>query len=74
MNFTANYIKIESGFMGQIVEWPEVITDGETIDECRDMLKDALEEMILAHKQLGYSIPIKKVYSEQMNLDMEYVG
>jgi len=27
--------------MGQLVEWPEVITEGKDIDECRAMLKDA---------------------------------
>lgn len=74
MIFTVNYSKTESGYMGQILEWPEVVTEGSTIDDCRIMLKDALQEMILAHKQLGYSLPIKNVYFEQLNLDMEYVG
>jgi predicted RNase H-like HicB family nuclease len=51
-NFTAKYRKIESGYMGQIVEWPEVITEGETIEECREMLEDVLKEMMLAFIQL----------------------
>ena len=44
--------------MGQLVEWPEVITEGKTIDECREMLRDALSEMILAYKQQGRGIPL----------------
>ena len=28
-NYTAKYTKISSGYMGQFVEWPEVITEGE---------------------------------------------
>ncbi|MBA7608769.1 hypothetical protein ES703_15951 [subsurface metagenome] len=48
--YTAKYTKISSGYMGQVVEWPEVITEGKTIEECREMLKDALREMILAYK------------------------
>jgi len=43
--------------MGQLVEWPEVITEGKDIDECRAMLKDALGEMILAYKQQKREIP-----------------
>ncbi|MFA5399852.1 MAG: type II toxin-antitoxin system HicB family antitoxin [Dehalococcoidia bacterium] len=46
-SYTAKYTKISSGYMGQLVEWPEVITEGKDIDECREMLKDALTEMIL---------------------------
>jgi predicted RNase H-like HicB family nuclease len=26
--FTARYIKTDSGYMGQIIEWPEVVTKG----------------------------------------------
>ena len=51
ISYTAKYTKISSGYMGQLVEWPEVITEGRTIEECREMLRDALREMILAYKQ-----------------------
>lgn len=57
-NYTANYTTISSGYMGQLVEWPEVITEGETIEECRKLLKDALHEMILACKQQNKSAPV----------------
>ena len=56
-SYTAKYTKIGSGYMGQLVEWPEVITEGKNLDECREMLKDALSEMILAYKQEGREIP-----------------
>lgn len=49
-NYTAKYTRIDSGYMGQLVEWPEVITEGRTLEECREMLKDALHEMILAYR------------------------
>jgi predicted RNase H-like HicB family nuclease len=52
-NYTAKYTKISSGYMGQLVQWPEVITEGKTIEECRELLKDALHEMILAYRQQG---------------------
>ena len=50
-NYTAKYTRISSGYMGQLVEWPEVITEGKTLDECRELLKDALQEMIKAYRQ-----------------------
>ena len=56
-SYTASYQKIPSGYMGQIVEWPEVITEGETLEECREMLDDALREMILAYKEDNWPIP-----------------
>jgi predicted RNase H-like HicB family nuclease len=52
ISYTAKYTKIESGYMGQLVEWPEVVTEGMDLEECRDMLRDALDEIILAYKQL----------------------
>jgi len=57
-SYTAKYTKINSGYMGQLVEWPEVITEGKTLEECREMLKDALNEMLLAYKQQGREIPL----------------
>lgn len=36
--YTAKYAKINAGYMGQLVEWPEVVTDGKTIEQCREML------------------------------------
>ncbi len=65
-SYTAKYTKISSGYMGQLVEWPEVITEGKTLEECREMLKDALREMILAYKQQGREIPLGGGLLEQM--------
>ena len=68
-NYTAKYTKISSGYMGQLVEWPEVITEGRTIEECRTMLKDALQEMIEAYKQQGKEIPIGGDLLEQVRVE-----
>lgn len=57
MAYIGKYTRIPSGYMGQIAEWPEVITEGTTIDECRSMLRDALQEMILAYREMGKPIP-----------------
>ncbi len=65
-SYTAKYTEISSGYMGQLVEWPEVITEGKTIEECREMLRDALREMILAYKQQEKEIPLGGDLLEQM--------
>jgi len=49
--YTAKYTKTKSGYMGQLVEWPEVVTEGKTLEDCRAMLQDALWEMIVAYRQ-----------------------
>ena len=57
--YTAKYIKIPSGYMGQLVDWQEVITEGKTLEECREMLQDALNEMITAYKQQKKKYPLE---------------
>ena len=55
--YTAKYTKIDAGYMGQLVEWPEVISEGRNLEACRAMLQDALREMIRAYRQQRKEIP-----------------
>ncbi|MEH2050171.1 type II toxin-antitoxin system HicB family antitoxin [Nostoc sp.] len=57
ITYTAKYTKTNSGYMGQLIEWQEVITEGETIEKCRAMLQDATKEMVLAYRQQDKEIP-----------------
>ena len=68
-SYTAKYTKISSGYMGQLVEWPEVITEGRDIDECRLLLKDALVEMISAYKLQKKEIPSGGGLLEQVMIE-----
>jgi predicted RNase H-like HicB family nuclease len=70
ITYTAKYKKIDSGYMGQLVEWEEVITEGETIEECRELLQDALHEMILAYRQLGKEVPTESIVLEQIPVEV----
>jgi len=72
-NYTAKYIKIDSGYMGQIIEWPEVITEGKDIEECRAMLRDALQEMVLAYHQQNQEIPLGNSLIEQLPVEIQNV-
>jgi len=74
INYTAKYTKIDSGYMGQLVDWPEVITEGKNLEECRTMLKDALHEVVLAYKDLGKNIPLGNALIEQLPVEVEYVS
>lgn len=56
--------------MGQLVEWPEVITEGKTLEECRELLQDALQEMILSYRQQNKEIPIGRVLLEQIAIEV----
>lgn len=67
---TAKYTKIHSGYMGQLVEWPEVVTEGKTIEECRDLLKDAVHEMVIAYRQQDKEIPVGGALFEQVPVEV----
>ena len=56
MKFTACYTPVEAGYMGRILEWPEVITEGATLEECRGMLADAAQEMAAVYQEDGQMI------------------
>jgi predicted RNase H-like HicB family nuclease len=74
INYTAKYTKIESGYLGQLVEWPEVVTEGKDLEDCRSMLRDALNEMMLAYNELGKEIPLGNALIEQLPVEAEHVG
>ena len=73
-NYTAKYTKIPSGYMGQLIEWPEVVTEGKDLEDCRRMLRDALNEMILAYRELGKEIPAGNALIEQIPAEVDHVG
>jgi len=74
MSYTAKYTKIENGYMGQLIEWPEVITEGKNLEDCRSMLRDALFEMVLAYKEIKMEIPHANCLIEQMPVEVDDVG
>jgi predicted RNase H-like HicB family nuclease len=64
------YTRTSSGYMGQIAEWPEVVTEGETIEACRELLKDALQEMVAAYREQGREIPLGGALLEQVTVEV----
>jgi predicted RNase H-like HicB family nuclease len=70
VSYTAKYTQTETGYMGQLVDWQEVITEGATLEECRTMLRDATSEMILAYRQQNQEIPIASSLLEQIPVEV----
>lgn len=68
--YTAKYAKVPAGYMGQVVEWPEVVTEEATLEECRQLLGDALKEMIAAYRQQRREIPIGGSLLEQIPVEL----
>lgn len=60
--------------MGQLVEWPEVVTEGKGLEDCRALLRDALNEMTLAYRELGKEMPLGNALIEQLPVEVEHVG
>ena len=71
MNFTAFYTKIDAGYMGQLLEWPEVITEGATLEECRNMLIDAAQEMAIVYQEDSIKIPQKSILIEPLTIQIK---
>ena len=68
--YTAKYTRIPSGYMGQLIEWPEVITEGKTLDDCRELLQDALREMMAAYRRQKKEIPASGALIEQIPVEI----
>ena len=51
MDLTAIYEQDGEWIMGYIVEIPGVNTQGRTLEECRENLRGALKEVVLARRQ-----------------------
>ena len=47
LGFTVIYTPIEDGwYMAQVLELPEAISQGETLEEAREMIRDAVRELL----------------------------
>ena len=72
MKFTACYTKLEDGsYMGQLLEWTNVLTSGKDLDECEYMLKDAAHEMALAYYKDGQEIPQEELIVKPIDIPLE---
>lgn len=68
------YTRLSDGYMGQPIEWPQVVTAGKDLDECsRTVLRDAYDEMVHSYNELGKEIPLGNAFIEQLTVDVDHV-
>lgn len=53
MEFTAVYKKVADGYVAYVEELPGANTQGETLDEARENLKDAVELVMESNRALA---------------------
>ncbi len=57
------------GYVAYTEELPGAISEGDTLEEARENLRDAVEELLEANRQLtGKSSPAKKVTREKLTV------
>lgn len=60
MQFTAVYMKVAEGYIGYVEELPGANTQGETLEEARANLREAVELVLEANRELA-----RRTISEQ---------
>jgi len=56
MSFTAIFEKVKEGYIGFVQELPGANTQGKTLDEARENLKEAIQLVLEANKQLAEEV------------------
>lgn len=75
MVFTAVFEEVPGseggGFVAYAEELPGAITEGDTLEEARENLRDAVEELLEANRQLtGKSSAGRKTWREKMSVSV----
>jgi predicted RNase H-like HicB family nuclease len=69
MNFTAVYVKVPEGYIGFVEELPGANTQGESLEEARENLQEAVELVLDANRTLAQeTLKGREVIRETMTL------
>lgn len=73
MTLTAVYEEVPAseggGYVAYVEELPGAITEGESLEEARENLKDAIEELLKANRSLsGTPAPHRKIIREKISI------
>ena len=67
LSLNAVYLKVPEGYIGFVEELPGANTQGETLEEARESLKEAVELIIEANRTLaGEAVRGQEVIREQL--------
>ena len=71
MSFTAVFQKVKEGYIGFVEELPGANTQGATLNEARENLKEAIRLVLETNKQLmEEEIAGKKVLREKLEISL----
>src|ERR1043166_9135353 len=71
VTLTAVFTPDENGWtMAQLAEWPAVVTCAPTLEEARELLLDAAQEVIASYRDEGCEPPIGGGHAEQIRIDL----
>ncbi len=56
--------------MGSLLEWPGVITEGDNLEDCRELLMEAANEMAEMFKDDGMKIPYTSLILEPLSISV----
>ena len=69
MSFTAVFQKVREGYIGFVEEFPGANSQGSTLEEVRENLREAVELVLEANRQLAEEdLAGKDVIREQLSL------
>ena len=72
MNLTAVFMPVPEGYIGFVEELPGANSQGATLDETRENLREAVQMVIEANREIAQrSIAGKQVSRESFNLTAE---
>ena len=69
MDLTAVFMKVPEGYVGFVEELPGANTQGETLDEARSNLQEAVQLILEANRELlGETLEGKEVIREHISI------
>ena len=69
MNFTAAFLKVPEGYVGFVEELPGANAQGETLEEARANLQEAVQLVVGANRELAEeSLQGKEVIRERISI------
>ena len=75
MVFTALFVPVSEaeggGYVAQAAELPEAISEGDTLDEARENLRDAIEMVVNSSKSIAeFDLEGKQVTREEIRVEV----
>lgn len=69
--YKASYVYLDDGVHGEVVDFPGVISSGNTINETRRLLAGALEDMAETNILMGDPLPVPNPEATNPDADLE---